>query len=210
MGLGLETAIGFPGIGSAYKGLDSFLHPERGYEKAMEQMERFWQEALGFQKPFMEAGNKQLPVLTRAERNLLNPDQLLGKWMDTYETSPYAKRSFENAKAGGMDAASAMGLGGSSAAISNIQNSSSDIMNKDRQGYLSDLMQKYMAGVGIGQNIYNTGAGVAGNLGSQAMTMGENMGAGAFGKANAPGEQFKAVMAMMAKMFGGMMMGGAA
>jgi len=206
----MESAAGFPGIGSAFKQFNSFLHPEKGYEKAMKMMERFWQEALGFQKPYMEAGNRQLPILTGAQSELMDPTKMLGKWMESYETSPYAMRSMDNAKASGMDAASSMGLNGSNAAISNIQNSSSDIMNKDRQGFLDDLMNKYMKGVGIGQNIYNTGASTASNLGSQAMQMGENMAGGAFGKQNAPGQQFEKIMAMMMKMFGGMMGGGAA
>jgi hypothetical protein len=188
---------------------NSMLHPEKGYDAAAEQMRKYWEESKGFEKPYMEAGNAQLPTLTGAEGALLDPSSLLAKWMSTYETSPYAKQSMSNAKSAGLDAASSMGLLGSSPAINNIQNSSSAIMNQDRQNYLSDLMQKYMTGIGIGSDIYGKGAEAAGNLSKGALGVGENMGQAAFGKQNAPGDLLKNMLAMGAKMFMASQGGGA-
>src|ERR1700723_2433224 len=152
--------------------LDSMLHPERGYKDAAEQMQKFWQQAQGFEKPYMEAGTNQLPQLQGAEKSLMDPSGLLAKWMGSYNMSPYAEKSMSNAKSAGLDAASSMGLMGSSSALQNIQNSSSDIMNADRQQYLADLMQKYMTGIGVGQDIYKTGATSAGNLAKGALGVG--------------------------------------
>jgi hypothetical protein len=202
--LGGGVAGGASGVG---KGISSMFHPERGYEDAAEEMRKAWEQAQGFQRPYNEAGQSQLPILTGAQSKLMDPSALLGEWMEKYKTSPYAQRSMENAKESGLGAASSMGLMGSSSALNNIQQSSSDIMNADRQQFLNDLMQKYMTGIGIGQNIYGIGATTAGNLGKQAMNYGGNAAEMAFGRRNAPGQNIKDLIGMGGKMaasyFGG-------
>jgi len=188
-----------PVVGNA---IDSFLHPEEGYKDAARQMQQMWQQSQAFQRPYLEAGNAQLPMLTGAEGALLDPSALLAKWMNSYQMSPYAQRSLSNAKAAGLDAASSMGLMGSSPALANIQQSSSDIMNKDRSDYLNDLMQKYMTGIGIGQDIYGKGAQTAANLGKSALDVGQDLGAAAYGEANAPGDRLAQMAGLMAKIWG--------
>lgn len=194
---------GLSGIGNM---VDSFWHPEKGYEDAQKEMEAKWKQAQGFQEPFRQAGVDQLGRLTGAEDKLLDPSALLSDWMSKYQTSPFAQQSMSNAQSSGLDAASSMGLMGSSGALNNIQKSSSDIMNADRTQYMNDLMQKYMAGIGIGQNIYNTGASTAGNMGNQAISVGGNTADMAYGKATAPGNLLKDLLAMgtKASMAGGM------
>lgn len=198
---------GIPVVGNA---VDSFLHPEEGYKDAAKKMEEAWRQAQGFQEPYRQAGVDQLGRLNQAENSLLDPSALLAKWMGSYETSPYAKKSMENATASGLDAASSMGLMGSSPALKNIQTSSSDIMNADRQQYLNDMMQKYMAGIGIGQNMYGIGASTAGNMGNQAIGVGQNLGQAAYGAKNAPGDMLANLLAMGAKMYMQSQTGGAA
>lgn len=173
------------------KGINSMLHPERGYKDAADEMRRAWEQAQGFQRPYNEAGMGQLPVLTGAQSRLLDPSSLLAEWMSKYQESPYAKKSMENAKESGLGAASSMGLMGSSSALNNIQQSSSDIMNADRQAFLNDLMQKYMTGIGIGQNIYGIGANAASDLARNAMNYGGNAAEMAFGRRNSPGQNLK-------------------
>lgn len=189
--------------------INSFLHPEAGYQDAAKQMEEAWRQAQGFQEPYRKAGLDQLPILTGAQSKLLDPSVLLADWMSKYETSPFAQRSMSNAKASGLDAASSMGLSGSNAALNNIQQSSSDIMNADRSQFLQDLMQKYMSGVGIGQNIYGIGASTAQNMGNQAIGVGENLGQAAYGARTAPGNLLKDMLAMGAKAFMASQGGGA-
>lgn len=181
--------------------INSFLHPEAGYKDAAHEMQNAWGQAQDFQRPYADAGKNQIGTLTGAENALLDPSALLGKWMESYESSPFAKKSMSNARESGLDAASSMGLSGSSAAVNNIQQSSGDIMNADRSQFLNDLMQKYMAGVGIGQNIFNTGAATAGNMGNQAIGVGENMGGAAYGARNAPGNLLKDLLATGAKAY---------
>lgn len=197
---------GIPLVGNA---IDSFLHPEEGYKDAAKKMEEAWRQAQGFQEPYRQGGLDQMGRLNSAENSLLDPSALLSKWMGSYQESPYAQKSMQNAKESGLGAASSMGLMGSSAAVNNIQNSSSDIMNADRQQYLNDMMQKYMAGIGIGQNMYGIGASTAGNMGNQAIGVGENLGQAAYGAKNAPGDMLKNMLAMGAKMYMQSQMGGA-
>jgi hypothetical protein len=195
----------FDGIGDMVSG---FFHPGRGYKDARKEMEEKWRQAQGFQNPYNQFGQDQAGRLNNAENSLLDPSKLLAEWMSKYQESPYAKKSMENAKESGLDAASSMGLMGSSPAINNIQNSSSDIMNKDRQAFLQDLMQKYLAGVGIGQNIYNTGAQTAANMGNQAVNVGGNTAEMAYGEGNAPGDFLRNWLATGAKMGANMFSGG--
>lgn len=170
--------------------LNSFLHPEKGYEDAEKQIERAWLESKGYLKPYAEAGSGQLPQLQGAENALLNPEELENKWASGYEMSPYAKEEMERAKNYGLDVASSMGLSGSSGALENIQRTGMNIMRSDRMNYLQDLINKYMAGVGIGQNIYGTGASSAGALATGRLQTGENLGQTAYGAASAPGSIF--------------------
>ena len=188
------------GVGNFIPGFNSMMHPEEGYEAAAKKMQQFWQQAMGFQQPYNQAGLGQLPTLTSAEGALLNPAALLKQWMGQYEMSPYAQKSLGNAKEAGLDAASTMGLMGSSSALGNIQQSASDIMNADRQNFLNDLMQKYMTGIGIGQDIYGRGAGMAAELGKEALGVGENLGQAAYGAKNAPGDVLRNLLSMAGKM----------
>lgn len=183
------------------KGIGSILNPGKGYADAGKEMERAWQDAQKYQVPYQRAGLDQLGRLTGAEDALLDPSKLLADWMGKYETSPYAQKSLENAREAGMSGASSMGLLGSSSALQNIQNSASDIMNADRTQFLNDLMQKYMTGIGIGQNIYGIGAQTGANLGQQRIGVGESLGQAAYGSQNAMGDFLRNLLATGGKMY---------
>ncbi len=176
--------------------LSSFLHPERGYKKGQQQLDKYYNQAQGFQQPFMDNASSAYGGLNTAMQNLLNPAALQGEWINSYEESPAATQAKKLATQGGLDAASSMGLMGSSPAIGAIQEGTTNIGLKDRQAYLDDLMQKYMAGIGIGQNIYGTGANAANNMSQNAMNMGQNSAQMGFGQQNAQGDLF-------AKLLGG-------
>jgi len=167
--------------------IDSFLHPERGYEEAQKQAEKHWQEAQGYEKPYWQQGLDQYGRLNEATGKLMDPSKLQNEWGQGYETSPYAKRMLQMNQGQGLDAASSMGLMGSSGALSNIQQGAGDIVAKDRQQYMDDLMKKYMTGIGLGSDIYGHGARAGETLAGGAMGHGQNMAELAYGKTNAPG-----------------------
>jgi hypothetical protein len=170
--------------------VSSFFHPEAGYDDAMKQLQQYFQQAQGGLNPFIQNGMNAGNNLSEQEAALNDPAALQAKWAQGYSESPYAQQLTKQATSSGLNAASSMGLMGSSAALGNIQNSAGNIMQSDRQNYLNDLMQKYMASIGIGQNLYGVGAGAQSQQSQNAMNMGENMAGLQYGATNAPGDMF--------------------
>jgi hypothetical protein len=123
-------------------------------------------------------------------KRLLDPAALQAEWIKGYNESPSAKNAEAMAQEHGLNAASGLGLMGSNTALNAIQGGTTQIGLDDRQNYLDNLMQKYLAGAGIAGNIFNTGAGAAGTMSNNAMNMGNNSAQMAFGKQNAPGDLF--------------------
>lgn len=178
--------------------VSSMLHPERGYQAGEDSINASWDEAKKHMQPYSDAGKNALPGLQGATDKLLDPTALQGEWMKSYETSPWAKDEMQRSQTQGLDAASAMGLSGSSAGLENIQRTGSSIVNADRQNYLNDLMQKYQLGVGSAQNIFGTGAGMAQSMGQGALKTGENVAEMRYGQKNAPGEFYGKMLGMAA------------
>ncbi len=194
-------------LSAPFRMIHSFLNPQEGYEEAEKQAQQGWQQAQGIEQPFINQGQAQYAPLNEARSALMNPAQLENQWSQGYQNSPYAQQLLNMNRQSGLEAAGAMGMGtnnmmGSSAALNNIQAGAGNIVNQQRQQYLNDLMQKYMQGIGLGQNMYNTGANMGGQMGGQAMTQGENMAQLGYGIKNAPGEQLAGVMRMIASIMG--------
>jgi len=175
---------------SPIPGLGSFLHPEDAYKDAEKASNRGYNESKGYQQPFYNNGVDQIGRLNSAENSLLDPSKLENDWASQYETSPYAKQMLDENQSQGLDAASAMGLNGSSAALGNIQQGAGNIVKKDRQQFLNDLMEKYLAGIGLGKGFYDTGASTGANMGANAITHGNNVAGFKYGQAAAPGKLF--------------------
>jgi len=168
----------------------SFLHPEDAYDKAEEAANKGYNEAQGYQRPFWQQGQDQYGRLNQAENDLLDPAALQDKWSKGYDTSDFARRLLAQNQTQGLGAASSMGLMGSSAAIGDIQQGAGNIVSKDREQYMKDLMEKYLHGIGIGQNIYGIGANAGADMGGRAMEHGRDTAGLEYGKQAAPGELF--------------------
>lgn len=166
----------------------------QSYRKAGKEINRGWNEASGYMKPYQEAGLGQLPGLQEAISKLLSPEGLQNKWAEGYAESPYAKDALKRSNDIGLDNASSMGLSGSSAALENLQRTGSSIMNQDRQQYLNDLMQKYMMGLQGSGGIYGAGANMAGALGQGAITSSENIAKMKYGQNSATGDMFSSLL----------------
>lgn len=188
--------------------LSSFLHPGKGYQKGQEQLDKYYQQAQnyynqgqGYLQPYNEFGQKAYGDINTAMQKLLNPGALQDEWIKGYSESDAAKNLEDTATQRGLNAASSLGLMGSSPALSAIQQGTSQIAAQDRQQYLDDLMQKYLSGIGIGQGIFGTGANAASgmsnnalNMGKNSMEMGKDSAQLAFGKENAGGNMFSKLL----------------
>lgn len=174
----------------------SFFHPERGYEKAQDEMQQYYNQAQNFQKPYNQFGQEAYGPLSGAMQALLNPEGLMSRFQNAYTESPSAKYAENLAGEHGMNAASSMGLLGSTPALQVIQEGKSRIGLEDRDSYINRLIQQYLQGAGIAGNIYNTGASTASNMGSNAMRMGENASQLAYNRENAPGGLFGSLLGL--------------
>jgi len=197
--------------------LSNWLNPGRGYEKGQEQLNNFNQQAeghynqgLGFLDPLRQQGQQQYGTLQNYIQNLMNPEALQNQWAKGYHESDAAKGLEGLAQEHGLNAASSMGLMGSSPALQAIQAGTTGIAAQDRQNYMNDLMQKYMQGAGISQGIYGTGAGAAGGMaqnamgmGQNSMNMGQNAAQMAYNQQNAGGNMFNSLLGSGLGLLGG-------
>jgi hypothetical protein len=193
--------------------LSSFLHPERGYDAAQAQLDKYFNNAQGHLQPYNQNGQDAYTGYKGAMDKLLNPTGLQDEWSKNYKESDIAKQDEAMATQHGLNAAQQMGLGGSSPALQAIQSGTAGIVAKDRQQYLDDLMKKYMTGIGIGSDIYGQGANAAGKQSENEMNMGTNSAGLQFGKTNSSGDMFGkigggAMKLLMDYLTGGMGTGG--
>lgn len=165
-----------------------------GNNAAEKKYKEAWKKAQQYLQPYADFGKAQGQNLTDAAGNLLDPEALQNKWATGYTESPYAKQTASHAAASGLESASQQGLLGSSAALNNVQSSSSNIMNADRQQYLNDLMQKYMTGIQTSQNLYNTGATASNQLAGFGMKTGDNLAQTGYNKWAGTGQAFSDLM----------------
>lgn len=170
--------------------LDSFFHPEKAYEKGQEQLDKYYNKGQEYLSPYNQFGQDAHGDLSGVMKRLLDPAALEGEWVNSYHESPTAVQAEKMAQQHGLDAASSLGLNGSNTALQAIQGGTSRIGMEDRQSYLGNLMQKYLAGAGIAGNIFNTGANTAGAMSNNALNMGNNSAQMQYGAQSAPGALF--------------------
>lgn len=174
--------------------LSSFLHPQRGYQAGQQQLDKYYNQAQGLQDPYNQNGLTQSNNLNKYIESLMDPQALQDKWASGYKESEAAKNMENMAQEHGLNAANSMGLMGSNTALNALQSGTSQIGALDRQNYLNDLMEKYKMGAGLSQGMYNTGAGAAGQMGQNAMNMGQNSADMAYGMQNSGGNMISGLI----------------
>lgn len=182
--------------------LSKFLHPENAYKSAQEQLDKYYQQGQGYLDPYNQNGQQAYGGLSEALRRLLNPQELQNEWAKGYQESDIAKQDEALANQHGLESASAMGLLGSSPALQAIQSGTSGIVARDRQHYLDDLLEKYKTGIGLGENIYGTGANAANSQSQNALHMGENSAQNQFNQNNAQGDLLGKLLGYGSGLFG--------
>jgi len=169
---------------------DLFGGGANAYEDAQEEYQKHYDQAQGYLEPYAQYGQQYGGDLRNMFQQLMNPQQMYNDWATGYEESPYAQMLLGQNTASGLDAASSMGLMGSSAALQNIQQGAGNIMNSQRQQYMDDLMQKYMQAVGLGQSMYGSGMNASNAMSQNAMNFGGDMADLAYNEAAAPTNMF--------------------
>lgn len=155
--------------------LSSLLHPGRAYRSAANELNNYYGQSQNFLSPYQQQGQSAYEPMQNAMQSLLNPADLHNQWAQGYEISPYAQQMQSMAQQNGLNAASSMGLMGSTPALQAIQAGTSQIANRDRENYLNDLMQKYMTGASLAQGLYGSGQQAAMQGSQNALGHGQNM-----------------------------------
>ena len=153
--------------------LSDFFNPGGAYQAAQDRSRQGYNEGQQFYQPYNQHGLESGDQLQKLLAMLSDPTKLQGEWAKSYQTSPEALQKQQEAKTSGLDAASSMGLLGSSSAVNNIQTGASNIANQDRDSYLNRLMQTLQQGIGVGQNLYGVGANAANQQGQNAIHQGD-------------------------------------
>lgn len=192
--------------------LTQLFNPGKGYAQAQQTSNNYYNQAQGNLNPYAQGGVAANDKLNQFLESLSNPGKLQSEWSQGYEESPYAKQLEQGSIDRGLNAAGSMGLMGSSAALNNIQEEGSDIMQKDRQNYMKDMMEKYLQGIGIASNQFGTGASAANQQSQNNMNQGTTEANLNFGKYNAGPSMItgtlSALMKLMESMAGGAAAGG--
>jgi hypothetical protein len=178
--------------------ISSLFMPGRSYQHAADTLQDNYQRTQGIMQPYMQQGQAAYAPLQGAMQSLLNPQQLQNDWAQGYEMSPYAQMMQSQATEQGMNAASSMGLMGSTPAIQAIQGGASQVMSQDRDNYLNSLMQKYLAGAGMAQGLYGQGAQMGSQLGQMTDQYGQNQASLTYGKGAASGKMMMDLLGILA------------
>jgi hypothetical protein len=161
--------------------LSELLHPGNAYKKAGDVSNQFYNQSQNQLTPYNQMGQQAGGDLQSMLQKLMDPKAFQSELMQGYEQSPYAQQMLKQNQSSGLDAASQMGLMGSSGALNNIQQGAGNIMNQDRNQYLQNLLDMYGQGTGIAQGLYGQGASSAGQQSQNAMNQGNTMSALNFG-----------------------------
>ena len=191
----------FPGVGM----FKSYLHPERGYEKAQDQMNQFYNQAQGHLAPYAQQGQAAYGPLSGAMESLLNPAQLRDRFANEYQMSDMAKMDQSSARDSTLAALSSMGLMGSTPGLQAMQAGENHIAAQDKKRFFDDMINQYVQGAGLAQGIYGQGGQMASMLGQNAMNMGGVSGDNAYNRQNAPGHMFSDLLGKAISVGGGMM-----
>lgn len=168
--------------------LGGLIGTSDAYGDAQDQLSKYYNQATGDMRPFIQAGQGAIAPMQSAAAALMNPAQLRQQWLNSYTTSPEAQRVQAMATQQGLGDASSMGLLGSTPALQAIQSGSAGIGLQDQQNYLNDLMNKYTTGINTNRALMGTGANLTGYFGEGglATNMGNQMANMAYGQSEDP------------------------
>lgn len=175
-----QQAMGAASLGSLFGGL--YNDAGAPYGQAMDQYQKWANQAQGYQNPFFQAGSGAIPQYQDWLKNMSNPSGFINNLMGQYQESPWAKFQQQQAVRSAQNMGSAAGLGGSTPltqfAQQNAQNISSQDMNQWLQNVLG-INTQYGSGL---SGLMQGGQGAANSLTGLYSNLGQQMGQAAYGQ----------------------------
>jgi hypothetical protein len=193
-------------LASAGSGLiTKLMNPGGGYKAGQKKLDQGYNAAQGYMQPYQENGQEAYGNLSGAMNDLLNPSSLMDRWMNDYQQSEQSKIAQARAMEQGNRAASSTGVLGSTPHLQAMQAGANEIGAQDEQRYIDRMIQQYLQGAGLAQNIYGVGANTAGNMGQNAMNYANQSADLAYGAKAAPGQMFGNLLGTAANVGGAYM-----
>jgi len=168
---GFDPQMAQQGFGGLLGGL--FSDSAKPYNTAINQYQKYANQAQSTQQPYLEAGQQAIPAYQQWLQGQQNPSEFMNNLMGQYQESPYAQYLQKQSLRAGQNAASASGLSGSTPLMQQLQQNSGNIASGDLNGWLQNVLgintqygqgqQNLMQG---GQQAANSLSNIYGNLGN--------------------------------------------
>jgi hypothetical protein len=160
------------------------------YGDAMKQFQKYYGQAQGFQNPFYQAGTNAIGGYQDWLSRMKDPSSFLNNLMGQYQQSGYNKFLQDQSMRAGNNAASASGLIGSTPFAQQMQQNAANIGQQGMNDWLGQALginQQYGGGL---NNLMQGGQSAANIMSQLANIMGNNMGAGAYGRRAGQNQDF--------------------
>jgi hypothetical protein len=190
MANGFDSNMGmaFGGLGGLLGGL--FGDSGSPYEDAMEQYQKWANQAQATQQPFLNAGHQAIPQYQAWLSGMQDPSKFINNLMGQYQQSPWAKYQQQQGMRAAQNMGSATGLTGSTPLQMQAQQNSQNISSQDMGNWLQNVLginTQYGAG---NQYLMGQGANAANALTNMYGNMGRQMGEAAYGKGAGENQDF--------------------
>lgn len=170
------------GAGSLISGL--FQDQGAPYGAAMDQYQKYFDQARGFQNPFYQAGTGAIPQYQDLMKRMSDPTGFMNNIMGQYQQSPYAQYQQQQAMRAAQNMGSAGGMGGtgSTPLMQFAQQNAQGITSQDQNRWLQNVLginNQYQGGL---QNMMGMGQNSANSLSNLYSQQGQNMAQAAYGQ----------------------------
>lgn len=176
------------------------------YKQAMEQYQKWANEAKNVQNPYLNAGQGAIPDYQKWLESQKDPSKFINDIMGQYGESPWARYEQQQSMRAGENAASALGLLGSTPFAQQMQQNAMNISSQDMQNWLNNVLG-INAQYGQGQqNMMGIGANAANALTNMYANLGQQMGEAAYGQKAGQNQDFgnslAGALGMIGSLFG--------
>lgn len=198
-----DTQADMGGFDSGLAALLSGIFGNSGspYSAAMDQYKNFFNQGMGIQNPFYQAGLRGMGNYENWANRMSDPTSFINTIMKNYQQSPYAKYQQNQSIRAGQNAASASGMIGSTPFAQQLQQNAQNISSGDMQNWLQNVLGINTQYGNAEGNLMGMGANAANSMSNMISRFGEDMGEAAYGQRAGQNQDFNNIISGFAKMF---------